>query len=363
MRALVIGGTGPTGPFIVDGLLDRGYETTILHTGKHEIDLPEVVQHIHVDPHFPEALTAELRGRRYDLVVATYGRLRLYVDALAGVTERLITVGGSAYGDNQAHPSDENAPRKQGNKLVDQIVRTEAILTEAHRTGRYNITHLRYPCLYGPRQLAPREWSVMRRILDGRNRIPVLNGGLTLETRAYVENAANAVLLCVDRPENSAGQLYNVADQYTPPDAVVVHAIARAMGTEVTLANFPDTMGKPAYWWGVNRDLNFTRTGLPPTTHHMLIDTGKIRTELGYTDVVSFEEGVRRTVDYYLRHPLVRGGQAESQIGDPFDYAAEDAYIALLDNLTAQAADIPFAGVRYSHPYAHPKKETATTRR
>ena len=37
MKALVVGGTGPTGPFIVNGLIERGYEVTIFHRGTHEI--------------------------------------------------------------------------------------------------------------------------------------------------------------------------------------------------------------------------------------------------------------------------------------------------------------------------------------
>ncbi|HIC7211798.1 NAD-dependent epimerase/dehydratase family protein [Burkholderia stabilis] len=353
MKALVIGGTGPTGPFIVEGLRQRGYETTILHTGRHEIDLPDDVPHIHTDPNFLEGLTEALKGHRYDLVVATYGRLRLFVDALAGVSERLITVGGAAYGDNLARPSAEDGPRKTGHKLSEKIVETEQILMDAHLAGRYNITHLRYPCLFGPRQLAPREWSIIRRLRDGRTHVPVINGGLTLETKAYVENAANAILLSVDQPETSSGQIYNVADAYTPSDATLVRTIAKVMGVEVELANFTPEMGRPAYFWGANRDLNFTRTGLPPTTHHLLIDSGKIRGELGYTDLISFEEGIRRTVEHYLEHPL--GIEAEQQIGDPFDYAAEDTFIALLDEMNARAAALPFAGVRYQHPYAHPK--------
>ena len=35
--ALVIGGTGPTGPFIVEGLVERGWEVTILHRGFHDV--------------------------------------------------------------------------------------------------------------------------------------------------------------------------------------------------------------------------------------------------------------------------------------------------------------------------------------
>ena len=46
MKALVIGGTGSTGPYIIDGLLNRGYEVTMLHRGVHEIELPEEVEHL-----------------------------------------------------------------------------------------------------------------------------------------------------------------------------------------------------------------------------------------------------------------------------------------------------------------------------
>ena len=37
MKALVVGGTGPTGPLVVAGLIERGYDVAILHTGKHEV--------------------------------------------------------------------------------------------------------------------------------------------------------------------------------------------------------------------------------------------------------------------------------------------------------------------------------------
>ena len=52
MKALVIGGTGPTGPFVVDGLLKRGYDVTILHRGTHETDILPDAEHLHGDAHF-----------------------------------------------------------------------------------------------------------------------------------------------------------------------------------------------------------------------------------------------------------------------------------------------------------------------
>ena len=48
MKALLIGGTGPTGPHIAAGLARRGYEVTILHRGVHEDPALDGYRHIHV---------------------------------------------------------------------------------------------------------------------------------------------------------------------------------------------------------------------------------------------------------------------------------------------------------------------------
>ena len=76
MEALIIGGTGPTGPHIIDGLLARNFEETIMHRGVHEVGLSSDIEHIHDDLHFMESLEQSLQDRTFDLVVVTYGRLR-----------------------------------------------------------------------------------------------------------------------------------------------------------------------------------------------------------------------------------------------------------------------------------------------
>ena len=86
--ALVIGGSGPTGPFIVDGLLGRGFAVTVLHSGRHEATFGGPVERIHVDPHFAQTLTAGLGNRRWDVVIASYGRLRVTVEALRQMSIR-----------------------------------------------------------------------------------------------------------------------------------------------------------------------------------------------------------------------------------------------------------------------------------
>ena len=95
MKALVVGGTGSTGPCIIDGLLKRGYEVTMLHRGVHEIELPREVEHLHADPHWMESLDEALNGMSFDVVVSVYGRLRLIAEAVKGRTPRLISAGGA----------------------------------------------------------------------------------------------------------------------------------------------------------------------------------------------------------------------------------------------------------------------------
>ncbi|MEE9202862.1 MAG: epimerase, partial [Dehalococcoidia bacterium] len=94
--ALVIGGTGPTGPYVIEGLLQRGYRVTILHRGIHEVELPAEVEHIHADPHFVPTLTEALDGRTFDLALGMYGRLRHTAQVMGGRAERFIGVGGVA---------------------------------------------------------------------------------------------------------------------------------------------------------------------------------------------------------------------------------------------------------------------------
>ncbi|TYQ10501.1 UNVERIFIED_ORG: nucleoside-diphosphate-sugar epimerase [Gordonia westfalica J30] len=359
--ALVIGGTGPTGPLLIRGLEQRGYNVAMLNRGSHPLPELNDIELIKADPHFADTLAEGLGNKSFDLVLATYGRLRIMPEVLRGRTERLITVGGTAFADLDGRPAGEDAPR-YSNKIVDKIVATEQVLLDADAAGWFSLSHFRYPNLWGRRQLAPREWSIIRRIMDGRRHIPIADGGLTLESKAYVENAAHAVLLAVDLPTESAGQLYNVADEHTPTDAARVRDIAAAMGAEVELLNLPQAATGPASFWGVGRDLSFSREGRPPRTTHKLLDVRKMQDQLGYRDVIPYEEAVRRTIEWYTENPLPRGGRDEQQLGDPFDYAAEDAYLAALDEFVRATKSIPFDGVEYVHQYEHPKRaETGAT--
>ncbi len=359
MKALVIGGTGPVGPYVVEGLFKRGYQVAILHRGTHEIEFPVPVEHLHGDPHFLETLEETLGAHTFDLVISMYGRLRYTAQVMKERTPRFIAVVGLPYkalieGEDGSGgvpvPIPENAPLftdKERHKFTYLMVVSEQVVMDLHNRGYYDATLLRFPFVYGPRQVAPLEWSIIRRILDGRKQIIIPDGGLKLMTRGYAENMAHAVLLAVDRPEESAGQIYNTGDDTLLSIRNWVSIVVSVFDYEWELVSMPFELARPSrpYCGRV---------------HHQVTDTTKIKTELGYQDIVPVEEGIRRTVKWYLDNRPQPGGEMEQKLGDPFNYAIEDQIIQEYKEAAANIRESASVGYRWRHPYDHPRTPERT---
>lgn len=361
-RVLVVGGTGPTGIPIVQGLVERGHAVTILHRGTHErAETPAAVEHVHADPYDPAALDATLGGTTWDVVLAMYGRLRAIAAVTAGRCGQFVSVGGvPAYRgwmnpflhDPQGLPVPvrEDAPTvadPADDEKGYRIVRTERSVLEHHPTA----VHFRYPYVYGPYQLAPREWCVVRRILDGRDRIVVADDGLTLHHHGYTENLAHAVLLAVDRPDAGAGRIYNAADEEVLTVRQVIELIATALAHPLEIVSLPYALATPA--WPMLAQ---------PSPTHRVLDIAALRHDLGYRDVVPARVAVGRTAQWLAAHPPERGGQEEMVLTDPFDYAAEDQLIdawqrAVVGIEPPTFATSPAFGLAYSGPGGRPRSQ------
>lgn len=356
--ALVVGGTGPTGPFIVNGLIDRGFEVTIFHSGFHEVEFKREIEHIHNDPHFRETFEAAIGKRSWDLVIFGYGRLQLAADVLRGHTGRLIALGGATgtaagpqdpgWGPLGQHVNIDEAStvvetNADANKFGFRMAEAEAALFAAHAAGHYNATYVGYPILYGPRQPGPHDWCIVRRILDGRRQFIIADGGIKVESRAYVENAAHATLLAVDQPEVSAGRRYTVADEKLYTMRQRIESIARHLNHEFEFIDMPWDLALPCHvLWRHSRT-------------HRIRDTHRVQDELGYRDLVAADEAMRRSVDWLVANRPAPGSEADIQLGDPFDYAREDRLIANWQACRGGMATIDYPLPPPAHIYRHPK--------
>jgi len=363
-RVLVIGGTGPTGIPLVRELVARGHNVTILHRGAHErAETPPVVEHLHADPYDEASLRDALVDRTFDVTFAMYGRLRRIAERTRGITGRFVSVGGvPAYRGwmnpwlydppGLPVPVAEDAPvvdEPEQDEKGYRIARTEEVVFTHHPTA----AHFRYPYVYGPYQLAPREWCVVRRILDGRTRMVVADDGLTLHHHGYTENLAHALLLAAEHPDAAAGKVFNVGDEEVLSVRQVVEIIAVALDHDLEIVSMPYDLALPA------RPLL-----AQPLPTHRVMDLTRLKRDLGYRDVVPARRALAATARWLVEHPLEPGATEENVLTDPFDYDAEDrlvdAWFASRDAVEMAAAQFvpaPGYGLAYSGPGGRPRSK------
>ena len=288
MRILIIGGTGFIGPYAVKQLVDLGHDVTVLHRGQHESALPPSVRHIR-NPQagmpvlsFPEDLLRDSFNVVIHMIAMGEADARACVRSFAGRTQRLLGLSsGDVYRAYGRFIGIESGPVEKGLLTEDSPLRTplypyrkqaksaddlsyyyEKILVEREMLQQTLVpaTILRLPKVYGPGNNA--DLATVYAYRDHPN---------WRWTHGYVENVASAIVLAALHAA-AAGRVYNVGEAHTPTIAE-------------RLAMLPPTT--------VPRD---EAKGYD-FRHDLAYDTTRIRTELGYSEAVSYEEGLRRTLN------------------------------------------------------------------
>jgi nucleoside-diphosphate-sugar epimerase len=359
MKALVIGGSGATGVPVLQGLLQRGHDVTMLHRGVHEpADLPDV-PHIHADPHFAESITEAVGDQSFDVVLAMYGRVAAIAEVFSGRCGQLISIGGvpayrgclqpdtvRPYG--MALNAREDGPLADGTEPVPRFAKlirsAESAVLDRAAAGAFRGTVIRYPAIYGPRNLVPWEWSVIRRIRDGRTRMVLPDNGLWIISRSAGRNAAEVVLRAADNPDVANGQAYNAGDDDQFTVRQWAEAIAQILGGELEFVGIPGELAGSALI-----EL------LPPTGRpHILLDTNKAKRELGYREVIPAREAMVEAVEWLEAHPVT--SEDYPLYPARFDYPAEDRLIEAYTTAVSWVRDqAPDEAPDVRHPMPHPK--------
>jgi len=326
-NALVVGGTGPTGVPIVNGLLSRGYDVTIFHTGAHPVVFDGEVERLIGDPRDRDEIASTLGDREWNLAVCTSGRLKAVARQLANRVGRLVAVTGQPVYAGSMRPTPEgrlplpvpeSAPvQRDAPGYTGKVAEGEDQLLAQHGDGDFEAVIVRYPGVYGPRSHLAHEWAIVRRILDGRPFAILPQGGTTYFQRGYVENLARLVLLAAEVPA-AAGLVFNAGDERVLNAATVASVIADALGSSIEL------VGMPAQWC----------RGVFPLAEKssLILDLGRARQVLGYHDVVGVEEATRLTALWLAEHRPAEG-EVPATFAGRFDYEREDRLWARYEEL------------------------------
>ena len=248
-----------------------------VHAACREVDY---IFHEAAIPSVPKSVLDPLGSNRANVD----GTVHLLVAAKDAKVKRVIyAASSSAYGDTPTLPKHESIPPNPISPYAVAKLAGEYYMTSFYRCYGLETVCLRYFNIFGPRQDPSSPYSgvlakFITQMLNGEE--PTIFGdGAQSRDFTYIDNTVEANLLAAKAPAaQAAGQVFNVAT-----------------GTRVDLNQTFQLLKKII---GFKGDVKYSpeRAG---DVKHSLADLSRIEKHLGYKASVSFEEGLRRTVEWY----------------------------------------------------------------
>ena len=303
---LVTGGAGFIGSHIAETLIERGDKVRIvdnLSTGhlsnldsfRHRVDFVEgdlidakLINEIvdGVDCIFHEAALASVPRSVEDPLATNAacvtGTLTL-LDAArrAGVRRMVYAASSSVYGDQPTSSKREADLPKPISPYGAAKLAGELYCQAFTATYAFETVCLRYFNVFGPRQDPDSEYSaVIPRFISAMlsgGQPEIYGDGLQSRDFTFVANVVQANLLAADA-KHVAGQSFNLANGRSTDLLTLLDAINHLLDTDVKPKHSPPRAGD---------------------VRESLADITRARELLGYEPIVDFEEGLRRSIDYY----------------------------------------------------------------
>lgn len=177
-----------------------------------------------------------------------------------------------------------------------------------HDTYHMPVSITRCSNNYGPYQFPEKLIPLLiKNILEGKP-LPVYGDGTNVRDWLYVEDHCKAIELVLR--EGRPGSIYNVGGHNERQNIDIVRmsiATVRRLMTErpelrwVLKKQERDAEGQITIDWMDERLITFVRDRLGHDQRYA-IDPDKIRRELGWQPETSFEDGIVRTIEWYLTH-------------------------------------------------------------
>jgi nucleoside-diphosphate-sugar epimerase len=339
MKVLIIGGTNFIGPCVVRQLVEMGHEVTVFHRGETNADLPKEIKWINGDRHNLLKYKHEFQKLApevvLDMIPYTAQDAQGVVDTFQDIAQRVVAISSQDVyrardivwqretGIIDPIPLTEDSPLRSQlypyRGLSDDPfahdydkIPVEQVLMNA---SNLPATILRLPMVYGAGDYIHRLYPYLKRMDDRRpaiileEKLAYWQGGY-----GYVENVARAIALSVN-DQRAKGRIYNVLES-TITVSDLVRAIAYIIGWQGEIVILPKSQMLDTWKFEGNFE------------QHWVTDSTRIRTELGYSEIVERLEALRRTIIWEREN----SPKAPTEIGQAklLDYQDEDTILANL---------------------------------
>jgi len=248
----------------------------------------DYVLHQAAIPSVPKSVLDPLGSNRANVD----GTVNVLVAARDAKVKRVVyAASSSAYGDTPTLPKhEEMAPHPLSPYAVAKLA-SEYYMVSFFRCYGLETVSLRYFNIFGPRQdpTSPYSGVLAKFIIQMlRGEQPTIFGdGEQSRDFTYIDNAVSANLLACKAPSQKvAGGVFNVAT-----------------GRRV---NLKETFRILKEFTGFQDEVKFGPER-PGDVKHSLADISRAKKHLGYTPIVHFEEGLKKTVDWYRVNSVDRG--------------------------------------------------------
>jgi UDP-glucose 4-epimerase len=305
MRTLVTGGAGFIGSNLVDALVERGDDVTVIDdisTGKRH-NLDEALAHgselMELDIRDREAMGAAVDRVRPDVVfhlaaqidvrksvadpandsrINVEGTINVLRAAQASGVRRVVntSTGGAVYGEGRIIPAPEDHPVAPEAPYGLSKFCAESYCELFARLHGLSTVSLRYGNVYGPRQDPLGEAGVVaifcHKLLEGE-RPTIFGDGLQTRDYIYVSDVVDANLLAA---QSEAGGPFNVG-----------------RGVETTVLELVEALRPHA-------DGSFEPEHAPERpgeVRRIALDASRAKSELGWEPRVGLEEGIELTLE------------------------------------------------------------------
>lgn len=240
----------------------------------------DYVLHQAAIPSVPKSVLDPLGSNRANID----GTVNLLVAARDAKVKRVVyAASSSAYGDTPTLPKREEMKPDPISPYAVAKLAGEHYMVSFYRCYGLETVCLRYFNVFGPRQDPSSPYSgVLAKFITMmlRGEQPTIFGdGEQSRDFTYIDNTIDGNLLACSAPASrAAGQMFNVATGRR----VTLNETFKALQGLTAYA------GQPKYAPERGGDIK-----------HSLADIAKAQAHLGYKPTVDFEEGLRRTVDWY----------------------------------------------------------------